>query len=59
MAEFWDGDDKIAETNPQQVSSAEKTAGTGTGLRTFSPKDVADIAEAHGGGGGVGNLSFF
>ena len=35
-----------------QVSAGEKTAGTETGLRTFSPKDVADMAGTHGGGGG-------
>lgn len=35
-----------------QVSSGEKTAGTETALRTFSPKDVADMAGTHGGGGG-------
>lgn len=39
-----------------QVSSAEKTAGTETDLRTFSPKDIADMAGTHGGGGGGGSL---
>ena len=35
-----------------QVTSGEKTAGTETALRTFSPKDIADMAGTHGGGGG-------
>ena len=43
-------------TLPTQVSSGEKTAGTETGLRSFSPKDVADMAGTHGGGGGSGFL---
>ena len=34
-----------------QVSSPEKTAGTELGLRTYSPKDVADMATVHGGVG--------
>jgi len=32
---------------PDQVSSAEKTAGTETDLRSFSPKDVADMVGEH------------
>lgn len=35
-----------------QVSAGEKTAGTATAVRRFSPKDVADMAGTHGGGGG-------
>ena len=35
-----------------QVSAGEKTAGTETAVRRFSPKDVADMAGTHGGGGG-------
>ena len=35
-----------------QVSGAEKTAGTETALRGFSPLDIADMAGTHGGGGG-------
>lgn len=34
-----------------QVSAGEKTAGTETAVRRFSPKDVADMAGVHGGGG--------
>ena len=30
-----------------QVSNAEKTAGTVTGVRRFSPKDVADMVDRH------------
>jgi len=41
-----------AEQNATQISSGEKTAGTETALRSFSPKDVADMAGTHGGGGG-------
>ena len=41
-----------------QVTTAEKTAGTATGLRCFSPKDVKDMAATHGGGGGGGGGSF-
>lgn len=36
-----------------QVSAGEKTAGTATGIRRFSPKDVADMALTHGGGGTI------
>jgi hypothetical protein len=35
-----------------QVSAGEKTVGTETAVRRFSPKDVADMAGTHGGGGG-------
>jgi hypothetical protein len=31
-----------------QVSAGEKTAGTETAIRRFSPEDVADMAEVHG-----------
>ena len=54
----YKGDTLIAEKNPAQVSAAEITAGTETGLRSYSPKDVADMAAAHG-GGGIGDLTFF
>lgn len=40
-----------------QVSSGEKTAGTETALRSYSPKDVADMAGIHGGGGGGGAVN--
>ncbi len=39
-----------------QVSTGEKTAGTATGVRRFSPKDIADMAGTHGGGGGGGGI---
>lgn len=42
----------VLNNNPSQVSVSEKTAGTVTSLRSFSPKDVADMASIHGGGGG-------
>jgi len=35
-----------------QVSAGEKTAGTEVAIRRFAPKDVADMAGTHGGGGG-------
>lgn len=34
-----------------QVTAGEKTAGSETAVRRFSPKDVADMAGTHGGGG--------
>jgi len=34
-----------------QVSAGEKTAGTELNLRTYAPKDIADMAGTHGGGG--------
>ena len=37
----------MGEDNPEQVSSAEKTAGTETTLRSFSPDDVKDMVEEH------------
>lgn len=37
-----------------QVSSGEKTAGSETAIRRFSPLDVAEMAATHGGGGGGG-----
>lgn len=43
---------KLADQPDSQVTSPEKTAGTELALRTFSPKDVADMAGVHGGGGG-------
>lgn len=43
-----------AAPNPTQVSGTEKTAGTQTGLRSFSPADVKDMATIFGGGGGGG-----
>ena len=46
----YDGPTLIAEKNPTQVTAGEKTAGTETGLRSYSPKDVADISAAHAGG---------
>lgn len=35
-----------------QVSSGERTAGTETGVRRFSPADIASMAGTHGGGSG-------
>ncbi len=35
-----------------QVSAGEISAGTETGVRRFSPKNIADVARAHGGGAG-------
>ena len=37
-----------------QVSSGERTAGTETAIRRFSPADIASMAGTHGGGGGGG-----
>ena len=39
---------------PDLASDAEITAGTETGIRSFSPKLLKDAAEEHGGGGGNG-----
>ena len=36
-------------TSPAQVSAGEKTAGTETALRTFSPDDVKDMIDTHAG----------
>ena len=44
----------LYESVTSQVSTAEKIAGSQTALRTFSPKDIADMAVTHGGGGGGG-----
>lgn len=35
-----------------QISSGEKTAGTGTSVRRFAPQDVHDMIDTHGGSGG-------
>jgi len=35
-----------------RVSSGERTAGTGTALRGFTPADIASMAGTHGGSGG-------
>lgn len=42
--------------NLRQVTSGEKTAGTETALRTFSPADIADMAATFGPGFGVDTL---
>lgn len=34
--------------NAPQVSTLEKTAGSETGLRSFSPQDIAEMARTHG-----------
>lgn len=39
-----------AEPNPALVTEVEKNDATETSPRTFSPKDVADMASRHGGG---------
>ena len=39
-----------AEVNPAQVSAGEKTAGTETAERSFSPQDIHDMIDTHGGG---------
>jgi len=46
-----------ADTRPTQVSTPERSAGTETALRSFSPSDVAAMAAIHGGGGGGGAVS--
>lgn len=38
-----------AEPNPPQVTEEEKTAGTELSIRSFGPKDIADMAEGGGG----------
>lgn len=43
----------VGEDNPTQVSPAERTAGTETALRSYSPFDIADMAATHGTGGGT------
>ena len=45
-----------AEVNEAQVSSGEKTAGTETALRSFSPSDVKDMIDTHASGGGGSSL---
>lgn len=46
-----------ADTRPVQVSTPERSAGTETALRSFSPSDVAAMAAIHGGGGGGGAVT--
>ena len=46
-----------ADTRPAQVSAPERSAGTETALRSFSPSDVAAMASIHGGGGGGGAVT--
>ncbi len=48
--DFNDGGGGSAEL-PDQVTSGERTAGTETDLRSFSPADVAAMATIHGPGG--------
>ncbi|MBL8658674.1 MAG: hypothetical protein JNM75_02840 [Rhodospirillales bacterium] len=43
-----------AEPNPPTVSDQEKRAPTGAEARTFSPRDIAEIAGRFGGGSGGG-----
>jgi hypothetical protein len=40
-----------APPRPKQVSTAERTAGTETELRSYAPADIANMAETHGGSG--------
>lgn len=42
-----------------QVSSGERTAGTETAIRRFSPADIASMAGTHGGGGGGGSNTYY
>ena len=42
-----------------QVSSGEKTAGTETGVRRFSPEDIKDMVIEHAPGGSAGVTSVF
>lgn len=47
-----------AGANPPRVAAGEKLAGDEPAARTFSPKDVAEIAAIHGGGsGGSGGVT--
>lgn len=46
----------VGDSNPTQVSPAERTAGTEVTLRSFSPLDVATMAGIHS-GAGSGRLS--
>lgn len=41
------GIEESADANPVQVSVAEKTAGTSTELRLFSPADIVDMINTH------------
>ena len=41
-----------AEVNPAQVSAGEKTAGTETAERSFSPQDIHDMIDTHAPAGG-------
>jgi hypothetical protein len=53
------GIDNAAQVNPPMVSAAEKTAATETAPRSFAPKDIKEIAEAHAGtGGGSGSTVY-
>lgn len=42
---------------PAQVSGPEKTAGTETAVRSFSPDDIKDMVLAHETGGGGGSVA--
>jgi len=44
-------------TQVPQVSGTEITNGTETAIRRYSPKDVADMANIHGGGGASGEAN--
>lgn len=41
----------VLNNNPSQVTSPERTAGTETSLRSYSPLDIATMASIHGAGG--------
>lgn len=45
----------VGENNPLQVTGPERTAGTETALRSYSPLDVATMAGVHG-GSGIGKI---
>ena len=51
-----DGIQAGAQANPQPVTAAEKSSCSDTSPRSFSPKDVAEIAAVHGAGGGGGSV---
>ncbi len=42
------GIETSADANPAQVSSGEKTAGTETASRVYSPQDIHDMIDEHG-----------
>ena len=42
------GIETSADVNPAQVSSGEKTAGTETASRVYSPQDIHDMIDTHG-----------